>query len=160
MSVISELTSLTSDTFVRVCVFFLAFVSPGLLSIYSLNASLFTELDTLKLLLLAISMTSPTFMLLFLTTVVAERVLTGMKYLPPGRLGGFKDWYITHGLANAQIFYVAALISFLCDLSGKAFVFWVLGLFVPFLGHELFRVLKFARSENFDAQVTDPGAKR
>lgn len=160
MSVISELTSLTTDTFVRVCVFFLAFVSPGLLAIYSLNPSLFTELDTLKLLLFAISITSPPFMLLFSATVVAERVLTGTKSLPPGRLGGFKDWYITHGLSNAQIFYSATLISFLCDLSIRVFVFWVLGLFILFLIHELFRVLKFSRSENFDAKVTDPGAQR
>lgn len=160
MSIISELTDLSSDTFVRVCVFFLAFISPGLLSIYSLNAKLFVELDTLKLLLLAVSVTSPTFMLLFATTVVAERVLTRMKFLPSGKLGGFKDWYITNGLANAQIFHVAALLSFLFDLSSRAFIFWILGLFISFLVLEFFRVLKFARSESFDAQITDPGARR
>lgn len=137
---------------------FLHLSRPGILSIHSLNAPLFVQLDTTKLLLLAISMTAPPFMFLFATTVVSERVLTGMQRLPPGRLGGFKEWYITHGLANAQIFYVAALISFLCDLSSRAFIFWVVGLFIAFLVHELVRVFRFAHSKDFDPQLSDPGA--
>lgn len=160
MSVLSELKELNSDTFIRVCVFFFAFLSPGLLSIYSLNPKLFVELDTIKLILLAVSITSPSFMLFFITTAVAERVLTQMQVLPPGRLGGFKDWYITHGLANAQMFYFVALLSFVFDLSLQAFIFWVAGLFLAFTVFEFVRVFKLARSEHFSAQLNDPGEHR
>ncbi len=160
MDLFSDLKELNKETLIRVCIFFFAFLSPGLLSIYSINPKMFADLETTKLILLSISITAPTFMLFFITTSVSERVLTAMNYLPPGRLGGFDDWYITHGLANAQMFYFVVLLSFLFDLSLKAFVWWIVGLFLSLIIFEFIRVLKFARSENFNPKISDPDGAR
>jgi hypothetical protein len=156
MSVLDELKHINVCTATFVAIVLFAFVAPGFLTVYYLSPRLFIQLDVVKLLVLSISITLPPFMFLFITTLIADRVLTEMNFLPAGRLGGFKDWSITHGVSNASIFFVVLVIAYLFELSPTAFLIWLLSLLAIYILIEFFRVLKLARMSNFNPKIRDP----
>lgn len=157
MSILDELKQVNVGTATLIAIVLFAFVAPGFLTIYYLNPHLFIQLDVVKLLVLSVSITLPPFMFLFITTLIADRVLTEMSFLPAGRLGGFKDWSITHGVSNASIFFVVLVIAYLFETSAKAFLIWLLSLLAAYIIIEFFRVLKLAKMTNFNPKIRDPG---
>jgi hypothetical protein len=156
MSVIEELKHLDVGKAALAAVFFMGFLAPGFLTVFALNQEIFLAADFFKLAVLSVAITSPSFLFLFITTLVSERVAVSMSFLPKGRLGGFKDWFITHSVSNATIFYTVLLIRFIFGLTTTGFIYWLASLLMVYVGIEFFRVLKLGRSENFDPAIRDP----
>ncbi len=93
MSIVDDLKSLDTNAVVIMSVFFVSFIAPAFLLIYKLNKPIFIELDTIKLIILSISLTSPSFLFLFMVTWIADVVLVQLKHYPPGHLGTMADWF-------------------------------------------------------------------
>lgn len=66
MSIIEEVKGLNANSAVILAIFFVSFIAPAFLLIYRLNPDLFLALDTTKLILLSISVTSPSFLALYI----------------------------------------------------------------------------------------------
>lgn len=61
MSIVDDLKSLDTNAIVIISVFFVSFIAPAFLLIYKLNKPIFIQLDTIKLIILSISIASPSF---------------------------------------------------------------------------------------------------
>lgn len=149
MSIIEEVKGLNANSAVILAIFFVSFIAPAFLLIYRLNPDLFLALDTTKLIVLSISVTSPSFLALFIFTWVADTVLTHMGYHEKGHLGTYVDWFVTHGISNTTIMYTVCFIVYAFGISSASVVWWLIGLVVLYIAFEFWRVLIVAKGPNF-----------
>jgi acyl-CoA synthetase (AMP-forming)/AMP-acid ligase II len=157
MSIISDIKAFDSKGLFVLAAIFVELIVPGFLTLYTFDRELFLRADILKISILAASITAPTFVLLFTTTLIGERVFTGLAPKTVGRFGGFKDWAVTHSLSNATIFFIPLLIHLATGLSTGWFAAWVIGLFTVYVAFEHFRLLLLAKGKT-DARFQDPGS--
>ncbi|AZT83280.1 hypothetical protein EHN06_06800 [Marinobacter sp. NP-4(2019)] len=155
MSILEEVKSLNPSSAVLLAIFFVSFIAPAFLLIYRLNPELFLQIDTAKLLILAVSLTSPSFLALFFITWVADLVLTNMGYHERGHLGSFVDWFVTHGISNTTILYLVTFITYAFGLGVKGVIWWMVGLVSFYMVFELWRVLVVAKGPNFKRSALD-----
>lgn len=153
MSIIEEVRRLNANSAVLLAIFFVSFIAPAFLLIYRINPELFLALDTTKLVVLSISVTSPSFLVLFCFTWVADTVLTHMGYHKKGHLGTYVDWFVTHGISNTTIMYTICFIVYAFDISSACVIWWLIGLLVLYLIFEFWRVLIVAKGPNFKKSV-------
>ena len=145
MSLIEDLKGLNTNAAVLIAIFFVAFIAPAFLLIYRFNNDLFVKLDTVKLIILSVSITSPSFIFLFVTTWVADAVTVHMGYHEKGHLGTMTDWFVTHGISNTTILYIVTFLTYAFDLQIKTVVWCLLGLLFLYTIHEFWRVLFVAK---------------
>ncbi|WP_219722056.1 hypothetical protein, partial [Vibrio parahaemolyticus] len=153
MSIVDDLKSLDTNAVVIMSVFFVSFIAPAFLLIYKLNKPIFIELDTIKLIILSISLTSPSFLFLFMVTWIADVVLVQLKHYPPGHLGTMADWFVLQGMSNTSILYIVSFLTYAFDLTLKSVVWWMAGLLVLYTVHEFWRVLVVAKRPEFKASA-------
>lgn len=156
MSIISDIKAFDSKGLLLLCAAFVGLVVPGFLTLYAFDRELFMEADVFKITVLAASITSPSFVMLFATTLIGERVITEMRPQTAGRFGGFKEWVVTHSLSNATIFFIALLLHFAVDLSLGGFVAWIVGLMAAYIAFELYRLILLAKGKT-KPHFQDPG---
>lgn len=146
MTFIEDFKQLNVTTAVLITVFFTAFIGPGFLTIYNFKPDLIVSLDAIKLIIFSISITIPGFFLLFFITAVSEVVLSQMSQLEEGRLGGYRDWFVLHGVSNVTIFYIALFVTYIFDLRINAFLWLLFVLFVLYSLFEIIRVVKISKN--------------
>jgi hypothetical protein len=149
MSIIEEIKWLNANSAVILAIFFVSFIAPAFLLIYRLNPDLFLALDTTKLIVLSISVTSPSFLALFIVTWIFDTVLTHMGYHKKGHLGTYTDWFVTHGISNTTIMYTVCFIVYAFGISASTAAWWLIGLFIFYMVFEFWRVLIVAKGPNF-----------
>lgn len=155
MSILSDIKAFDSKGILALGSACLGLVVPGFLTLYIFDRALFLQADAFKVLILSASLAAPSFVSLFSTTLIGERVFTQMYPRTTGRFGGFKEWLVTHSFSNATIFFAAFLIHFFFGLSFKGFVGWVIGLALAYVGFELYRMVLLARG-NAKPHFEDP----
>ncbi|KAB7702087.1 hypothetical protein GBN33_03160 [Plesiomonas shigelloides] len=153
MSIVDDLKSIDTNAAVIISVFFVSFIAPAFLLIFKLNRQVFIDLDTIKLIILSISITSPSFLFLFIVTWIADIVLVQLKHYPPGHLGTMADWFVLQGISNTSILYIVSFFAYAFDLNSKSVVWWIAGLLVLYTMHEFWRVLVVAKRPDFKASV-------
>ncbi|EJG1918416.1 hypothetical protein BS046_RS23460 [Vibrio parahaemolyticus] len=142
-----------TNAVVIISVFFVSFIAPAFLLIYKLNKPIFIQLDTIKLIILSISIASPSFLFLFIVTWVSDAVLVHFKYYPAGHLGTMADWFVLQGMSNTSILYIVSFLTYAFDLTVKSVVWWMVGLIVLYTIHEFWRVLVVAKRPEFKASA-------
>ncbi|EJG1717161.1 hypothetical protein [Vibrio parahaemolyticus] len=153
MSIVDDLKSLDTNAVVIISVFFVSFIAPAFLLIYKFNKPIFIQLDTIKLIILSISIASPSFLFLFIVTWVSDAVLVHFKYYPAGHLGTMADWFVLQGMSNTSILYIVSFLTYAFDLTVKSVVWWMVGLIVLYTIHEFWRVLVVAKRPEFKASA-------
>lgn len=149
MSLIEDLKALDTNASALIAIFFASFIAPAFLLIYRLNPELFTSIDTFKLIILSISIATPSFVVLFIVTWVADVVLTHTEYQKEGHLGTMADWFVTHGISNTVILYFVTFLAYAFSFSLKAVVWWMATLVFFNVAHEIWRVTIVAKGPNF-----------
>ncbi|WP_417421705.1 hypothetical protein [Halomonas sp.] len=149
MSIIEDVKGLNTNSVVILAIFFVSFIAPAFLLIYRLNPELFLAIDATKLIILSISVTSPSFLALFIVTWVGDTVLTHMGYHEKGHLGTYLDWFVTHGISNTTIMYTVCFIVYAFGISSATAVWWIIGLVVFYIVFEFWRILIVAKSPHF-----------
>lgn len=149
MSILEELKGLNANSAVILAIFFVSFIAPAFLLIYRLNPELFLTLDTTKLIVLSISFSSQSFLALFIVTWISDTVLTHMGYHEKGHLGTYVDWFVTHGISNTSIMYTVCFIVYVFGISSASAVWCLIGLVIPYIVFEFWRVIIVAKGPNF-----------
>jgi hypothetical protein len=156
MSILSDIKEFDSKGLLALASACLGLVVPGFLTLYVFDRELFIQADAFKVIILSASLAAPSFVALFSTTLIGERVFTQMQPQTLGRFGGFKEWLVTHSFSNAAIFFSAFLVHFFFALSFKGFVGWVIGLTFAYVGFEFYRLLLLAKAKT-KPHFEDPG---
>lgn len=156
MSIFSEIKAFDSKGLLVFGAVFVGLIVPGFLTLYAFDRELFLQADVLKVSILAASITAPSFVLLFVTTLIGERVFTELMPQTAGKFGGFREWAVTHSLSNATIFFIAILIHIAADLSIGGFVSCIVGMFTVYVTFEFYRLLLLAKGRT-KAHFQDPG---
>ncbi|NWD99675.1 MULTISPECIES: hypothetical protein [Pseudomonas] len=148
---IGDLKKLNISLSANLAIFFFSFIAPGFLIFYKYEPEAFISIDVSKLIILAIAISSPTFIFpLVLTALFANLIAEDMpdkRYL----WGTPTDWYLKHGAGNALNMYTIIGVLWIFDLGGS-WVFWlillnvVLNLIVESLSFKIF--LKSPSSKN------------
>lgn len=120
---LGDLKKLDVSLSTNLAIFFFSFVAPGFLVFYRYKTEMFLSVDVSKLIVLAVAISSPTFVFPFVftalfATVVAEK-MPDKRYL----WGTPTDWYLRHGVGNALNMYTIIGAVWLFNL-GVSFVFW------------------------------------
>ncbi|WP_092080415.1 hypothetical protein [Desulfuromonas thiophila] len=147
MSIFSDIKAFDSKGLLSLAAACLGLVVPGFLTLYVFDRQVFLEADVVKLVILSASIASPSFVALFATTLIGERVFTQLHPQTAGRFGGFKEWLVTHSFSNSTIFFTAFLIYFVAQLSFRGFVGWIIGLLLVYVGFEFYRLVLLAKGQ-------------
>lgn len=149
---INDLDRISPSLAVNLAVFFLSFLGPGFLFWYVYDHALFERLEFLKLMVLALAVSAPTFLVPFILSALFKRVLDVRSFEGVGHYGNVVDWYLRHGVGNALNMYTIIIFVFWFDMSSRAIVFLVLGTIALNVIAELLVFIKLIRSpENSNA---------
>ena len=115
----------------NLAIFFFSFIAPGFLIFYKFDPEAFLSIDVFKLVVLAIAISSPTFVFPFVFTALYANVIA--KNMPDQRYlwGAPSDWYLKHGVGNALNMYTIIATILVFDLSGSSLL-WLI-MFTVFL---------------------------
>lgn len=150
---IGELNKVTPGVAVNLGVFAFSFLCPGFLMWYMYDPELVKSLDFLKLCVLSVAISCPTFVIPYSLTAVIRRVMciAGVERIE--LYGDYVDWYLRHGMANALNMYVIIISVFLFDLEGG-------GIFVAFCAaigigvlHEFLLMIFFIKNPEKTAAI-------
>lgn len=128
---IGDLKKLNISLSTNLAIFFFSFVAPGFLIFYKYEPEAFVSIDVSKLIVLAIAISSPTFIFPLVFTALFANVIA--REMPDKRYlwGTPTDWYLKQGAANALNMYTIIAVIWVFDLAGT-WVFWLM-LFNVFL---------------------------
>lgn len=122
---IGDLKKLDVSLSTNLAIFFFSFVAPGFLIFYQYQPETFLTIDVSKLIVLAIAISSPTFVFPFVFTALfanmIARLMPAQRYL----WGTPTDWYLKHGAGNALNMYTMIAAVWVFDLSGS-YLFWLI----------------------------------
>lgn len=114
---VEALGKLTPGLTINLGVFIFSFLCPGFLLWYIYYPELVKEFDFLKLCLLSVAVSSPTFVIPYALTAAMHRILIVQGVKGIEMYGDYVDWYLRHGLVNALNMYVIVAASFAFGMS-------------------------------------------
>ncbi|MNB78357.1 hypothetical protein D3C75_250590 [compost metagenome] len=122
---VGDLKKLNVSLSTNLAIFFFSFVAPGFLIFYKCEPETFLSIDVSKLIVLAIAISSPTFIFPLVFTALFANVIA--REMPDKRYlwGTPTDWYLRHGAGNALNMYTIIAVIWIFDLGGS-WVFWLI----------------------------------
>jgi hypothetical protein len=156
MSLISDIRSLDANHFLLASAMLVGLLVPGILTLYTFDRSFLIESGAITTIVLAISVTSPSFAMLFVTTLIGVRVFSEMKPETAENFGGFTEWAITHSISNACIFFFVLFLHTLIGFPFCTFALFVLIFLVSYLLYEFYRLILLAKGRT-TPYFRDPG---
>lgn len=122
---IGDLKKLNVSLSANLAIFFFSFVAPGFLIFYKYEPERFLSIDVSKLIILAIAVSSPTFIFPMVFTALVANLIA--REMPDKRYlwGTPTDWYLKHGAGNALNMYTIIAVIWIFDLGGS-WVFWLI----------------------------------
>ncbi|WP_130900535.1 hypothetical protein [Pseudomonas sp. Sample_11] len=141
---IGDLKKLNVSLSANLAIFFFSFVAPGFLIFYNYKPESFLSIDVIKLIILAIAVSSPTFIFPMVFTALFANLIA--REMPDKRYlwGTPTDWYLKHGAGNALNMYTIIAVIWVFNLGGS-WVFWlilftvVLNLVVEAITYKIFK---------------------
>lgn len=142
MSVVDEVKKIDINTATAVTLFFFSVLAPGLLMMFLYKRELFIELETLKLVLLALALGAPGVILpQFMSTICAA--VYPLKFSVPRSLfGNPKEWFFRHSISNAINMYLLIFICYVFQLQFYIFAWLYLVSIVLLSIYEMFFLIK------------------
>lgn len=136
---------LTPSFLVNFGVFIFSFLCPGFLLWYLYAPELIERLDFLKLCVLAVGVSSPTFVIPYALTALIHRILVLKRVDRIELYGGYADWYTRHALINALNMYMLVVFSFLFDIGKMVFVIIIFGVILMGIAYEIYLLIRFLK---------------
>lgn len=145
---IEAIYRVTPTAATNIGIFLLSFLCPGFLLLNLAVPNLVVELDFLKLCVMSVAISAPTFVLPYIFSASAYKVMWGIGFEQAGKYGGPVRWYITHGVNNALSMYV--VVAFFCFLTPelKSVFYVILSMSVLNVLMELITIIRFMRNPN------------
>jgi hypothetical protein len=109
MSLTEEIKNIDSNIAISVSIFFFSLVGSGFLTVFLFKRELFISLDTIKLIILSISISVPGVILPIFVTFIAVGAISRISNTNTQVLGNSKEWFYRHGISNAIFFYIFIL---------------------------------------------------
>lgn len=122
MSIVDEFKNIDSNSATGAAMFFFSMLAPGFLTIFLFENDLFQSLETIKLILLALSFSSPGVIIPIFTSVVCMLVLTNNHQIDRAKLGTTKEWFYRHAISNAINMYLLIFCSYMFAWSFTTFL--------------------------------------
>jgi len=103
-------------------IFFFSMLAPGFLAIFVFEKQLFIELETIKLMLLALSLSSPGVIIPIFTSSISVTVIKKMHGVDASLLGSVKDWFYRAAINNAINMYIILFLSYVFSWRFSVFL--------------------------------------
>lgn len=145
MSVVDDIKNIDSNSAIGVTMFFFSMLAPGFLTILLYEKSLFQSLETIKLILLAVSFSSPGVIIPIFISAVCMVVLTKNHHIERTILGTTKEWFYRHAISNAINMYLLIFVSYIFTWSFAVFLWLFLLSIVAMSAFELRYMVKRAK---------------
>lgn len=142
MNIADEIKKIDSVSATAVATFFLSLLGPSLLVIFYFERDLFVTLDTIKLILLSISLSAPGIFIPYITTGITISVLKHSQKISDGQLGTAATWYQKHGFNNSINMYLSLFIVYVFSLSFEWFA-WLFSISIIFAS--IFEIINLVR---------------
>jgi hypothetical protein len=122
---VGDLKKLDVSLSTNLAIFFFSFIAPGFLIFYQYESGTFLSIDFSKLIVLAIAISSPTFVFPIVFTAFFAQVVAAK--MPDKRYlwGTPTDWYLRHGVGNALNMYTIIATVWVFDLK-VSFISWLI----------------------------------
>lgn len=123
MSLLEEIKRVDANSATASGMFFISMLAPGFLTVYLFKQSLFIQLDTVKLIILSLSISSPGVICPFVFSSITAAKLTAKHNINKAILGTPKQWFYGHSFDNALNMYLLLLFAYF--FSFNAFEFFI-----------------------------------
>lgn len=124
MNIAEEIKKIDSVSATAVATFFLSLLGPSLLVVFHFERELFTSLDTIKLILLSISLSAPGVFIPYITTGITISVLKHSKKISGGQFGSAATWFQKHGFNNSVNMYLSLFVVYIFSLPFEWFAWF------------------------------------
>ncbi|TVT50795.1 MAG: hypothetical protein FHP94_00320 [Denitromonas halophila] len=145
MSIVDEFKNIDAGSATGAGMFFFSMLAPGFLTIFLFEKELFQSLETIKLILLALSFSSPGVTIPIFISTVCMAVLTKMHQIELGILGTAKEWFYRHAISNAINMYLLIFISYIFSWGFSAFLWCFLLSILAMCAFEIRYMIKRAK---------------
>lgn len=148
MSIVNDLKNIDLSSTTGATMFFFSMLAPGFLAIFLFENELFQTLETIKLILLALSFSSPGVIIPIFISTVCMAVLTKKHQIDRNTLGTAKEWFYRHAISNAINMYLLIFFSYVFSWSFTAFLWCFLLSIVGMSAFEVRYMSKRAKEPN------------
>lgn len=151
---IDAVYKITPDIATNLGVLIFSFVCPGFLLWYLISPELFVALDFLKLLVLAVAVSAPTFIAPYMISlafflIMKKKAVDGVELY-----GGPKSWYLRHGINNAMHMYLIVALCYWLGAGGGRLLIFVLLVIIFSVVAEMYSSIMFVRNPRKVSGVT------
>lgn len=143
--IIDALEKITPTIALNTGIFIFSFLCPGFLLWFIIAPELIVKLDFLKLCVLSVAVSAPTFVAGYFMSLIVYSVLKHNKNEHIDRYGDHADWYVRHGIGNALNMYTVVFFTYILNLTGIGIVLLILSSFVLNIIAEIVQMARFLR---------------
>ncbi|MFN3769040.1 MAG: hypothetical protein ACK4TD_11760 [Ectopseudomonas guguanensis] len=136
---------ITPNVAINIGVFMFSFVCPGFLLWYLISPDLFIKLDFLKLFVLGVAISAPTFFVPYMFSFICFLMMKKNGADRVELYGGPKSWYLRHGMNNAVNMYIVVALCYLFGTDGVRLFCFIMGMAIFGVVQEIYNAFKFAR---------------
>lgn len=112
MSITNEIKNIDSNSAAGVATFFISILGPGFLTIFLFKRDIFVSLETVKLIILSLSISAPGVIIPIwfsvMSTIVYAKQINAKKEV----YGTIMEWFHKHGFGNAINMYTLLFLSY------------------------------------------------
>lgn len=152
---------MTPDVATNLGIMTFSFICPGFLLWYMISPTLFVELDFLKLLVLSVAVSAPTFVVPYILSFCFFAIMKGRGQEKLELYGGPRSWYLRHGINNALSMHAIVALSYCFGASGGRLLLFVAVAVLFGVLHEVYYSVRFAinPSKNNSMIIFNEGAR-
>jgi len=147
MTFLKDIQNLNKVTVLSASLLFVGLIAPGLLTIYLFLRPLFVQIESAKLVLLALAITAPGLFVPYFLSTVAANVIRTMKPEAAERFGTPLDWFALHTATNGFNFYLSLLLAYMLRLRFVTFLWIMIILLIISMIFEVCRLCKAAKGK-------------
>lgn len=151
---VDAIYKITPDIATNIGIMIFSFVCPGFLLWYLISPELFVALDFLKLLVLAVAVSAPTFIVPYMVTLICYLVMKKKNVSSIELYGGPRNWYLRHGINNAMNMYAIVALSYWFGASGGKLLVFIFIVITVSSVFELFKSVRFVMDPSEANSIT------
>lgn len=119
---VGELSRITPGVAINLGIFVFSFLCPGFILWYLYDPAQVQSLDFLKLCVLSVAVSSPTFVIPYAVTALLHRLMIIKEVKRIELYGDYVDWYLRHAMTNALNMYTIVIVAFIFELNRLGFI--------------------------------------
>lgn len=150
---IDAFNNITPNIALNTGIFIFSFLCPGFLIWFAVYPELIIQLDFLKLCVLSVAVSAPTFVAGYFMNIMIYSVMKHRNVDRLERYGDHADWYVRNGLGNALNMYTVVFFTYIFELDGIGISYLILGTFIINITSEIVQLARFLRDPGGAASV-------